>query len=255
MTPYRTCVSVGEESPSAMRRALTAALRRSEYAEARLDYVRPDQAAELLESIPRDTLARRVVCTVRAERDGGRFSGSEDDRIELLRQVAPYRPYMMDVELDALSRAGGLAADLRRDGARAVLASWHSFEGMPDSSTLRRKLLRMIPHTTHLKTACMARSFAESVRMIGLYGWLAGDASAAESARKHHGGRRVTLISFAMGDAGRTSRILCMHLGSPYTYVSLGDAMAPGQLSLADVKLLEKAQRPRSRQASGSARS
>ena len=32
------------------------------------------------------------------------------------------------------------------------------------------------------------------------------------------------LISFSMGDLGRISRILCLYLGSPYTYVSLGKA-------------------------------
>jgi len=39
-----------------------------------------------------------------------------------------------------------------------------------------------------------------------------------------------------MGDFGRISRILCLYLGSPFTYVSLGKAIAPGQFSLTEVK-------------------
>jgi 3-dehydroquinate dehydratase len=39
-----------------------------------------------------------------------------------------------------------------------------------------------------------------------------------------------------MGDYGRISRILCLYLGSPYTYVSLGKAIAPGQFSVDEVK-------------------
>jgi len=39
-----------------------------------------------------------------------------------------------------------------------------------------------------------------------------------------------------MGDHGRMSRILCLYLGSPYTYVSLGKPIAPGQFSLNEVK-------------------
>jgi 3-dehydroquinate dehydratase I len=35
-----------------------------------------------------------------------------------------------------------------------------------------------------------------------------------------------------MGDYGRMSRILCTRLGSPFTYVSLGKPVAPGQFSL-----------------------
>ena len=39
-----------------------------------------------------------------------------------------------------------------------------------------------------------------------------------------------------MGEEARFSRILCLHLGSPFTYVSLGKAVAPGQFSLNDMK-------------------
>ena len=39
-----------------------------------------------------------------------------------------------------------------------------------------------------------------------------------------------------MGDFGKMSRILCMYLGSPYTYVSLGKAIAPGQFSVDEVR-------------------
>jgi 3-dehydroquinate dehydratase-1 len=46
----------------------------------------------------------------------------------------------------------------------------------------------------------------------------------------------TNLIAFAMGDYGRMSRILCTQLGSPYTYVSLGKPVAPGQFSLDEIK-------------------
>lgn len=41
------------------------------------------------------------------------------------------------------------------------------------------------------------------------------------------------LIAFAMGDAGKTSRIQCLAKGSPFTYASLneGDTAAPGQMT------------------------
>ena len=47
---------------------------------------------------------------------------------------------------------------------------------------------------------------------------------------------KTNLISFAMGDSGRISRILCLYLGSPFTYVSLGKPVAPGQFSLDEVR-------------------
>jgi 3-dehydroquinate dehydratase-1 len=45
-------------------------------------------------------------------------------------------------------------------------------------------------------------------------------------------------IAFCMGEQGKFSRILCLHLGSPFTYVSLGKAIAPGQFSVDEINLL-----------------
>ena len=46
------------------------------------------------------------------------------------------------------------------------------------------------------------------------------------------------LIAFAMGDAGKTSRIQCLAKGSPFTYASLNeaDAAAPGQMPTREMR-------------------
>ena len=48
----------------------------------------------------------------------------------------------------------------------------------------------------------------------------------------------VKLIAFAMGDAGKTSRIQCLAKGSPFTYASLNeaDAAAPGQMTTREMR-------------------
>lgn len=227
---YSTCVSVAKSSPAAMRRALLEALRRSEYAEARLDYMRPDDVPGLLGSLPQGLLGRRIVCTVRNGRDGGRFEGREGARYEMLGRVAAYRPFMLDVEHDALKRSRRLAGALRESGTR-LLVSWHSFARTPQPGALRRKVQEMFRYSDHVKIACMARDTDESIRMLELYRGIGG---------KGTGGSGRTLISFAMGDAGRMTRVLCMQLGSPYAYVSLGRAVAPGQLSLEEFRRLGK---------------
>ena len=74
--------------------------------------------------------------------------------------------------------------------------------------------------SSYLKVVTTAKKIDDSTRMLELY------------AKKGEN----TLISFAMGDLGRISRILCLYLGSPYTYVSLGKAVAPGQFSIGEIK-------------------
>jgi 3-dehydroquinate dehydratase-1 len=56
----------------------------------------------------------------------------------------------------------------------------------------------------------------------------------------YHEAKLVNLIAFSMGDYGKISRILCLLLGSPFTYVSLGKAIAPGQFSLDEMKSILK---------------
>jgi len=65
----------------------------------------------------------------------------------------------------------------------------------------------------------MAKSVNDATRVLSLY--------------KNN---NTKLIAFSMGNYGRMSRLLCLLLGSPYTYVSLGKAVAPGQFSVDEIK-------------------
>ena len=49
---------------------------------------------------------------------------------------------------------------------------------------------------------------------------------------------RARLIAFAMGEAGRESRLTCLRLGAPFTYacVSAEEATAPGQWTTAEMR-------------------
>ena len=85
---------------------------------------------------------------------------------------------------------------------------------------LQNKIKQMSKFSSNVKIVSTAKSTDDSTRMLELY------------SKKG----KNNLISFAMGDFGRISRILCLYLGSPYTYVSLGKAVAPGQFSIDEVK-------------------
>ena len=71
-----------------------------------------------------------------------------------------------------------------------------------------------------IKIVTMAKSINDGSRILSLY----------------NNSKNVKLIAFSMGNLGKMSRLLCLLLGSPYTYVSLGKPIAPGQFSLDEVK-------------------
>jgi len=206
---------------SSLRRALGV----SEYAELRLDLLAPDEVPDALAlAAPR---LGRCVCTLRPRSEDGEFAGGEEERVSTIKLAAEYSPMLLDVELRTLARRAGLRRYLARAGAR-VLASWHDFESTPPAGALRSRLASMSRYSGHAKVVTMARGAGDAARVLSLY-------SSA-------GGTR--LVAFCMGEAGRASRVLCLCLGSPFTYASLGAPVAPGQMAIGELRRLLPARGP-----------
>ena len=214
---YKTCVSIGEKTPVKIKKILKIALKKSDYAEIRLDFLKMEQIPETLEIIKKDL--NRIVCTLRPETEGGKFPGNEKERIAIIKLISEYNPLLLDIEFNTLKKNPSLAKYLKSTKTK-LLVSWHDFKKTPNSLELKNKVNHMSKFSSNVKIVCTAKSTDDSTRMLELY------------SKKG----KNSLISFAMGDFGRISRILCLYLGSPYTYVSLGKAIAPGQFSVDEVK-------------------
>ena len=214
---YKTCVSIAEKTPYKIKQVLKIALKKSDYAEVRFDFLKIEHIPEALETIKKDL--NKIVCTLRPKTEGGKFPGNEKERIAILKLIAEYNPFLLDVEFNTLKRNTSLVRYLESTKTK-LLVSWHDFKKTPSSAELKKKMNQMTKFSSNVKIVSTAKSTDDSNRMLELY------------SKKG----RNNLISFAMGDLGRISRILCLYLGSPYTYVSLGKAVAPGQFSVDEVK-------------------
>ena len=85
---YKTCVTVAEKTPRKTKQILSKALKKSEYAEIRFDFLKPDDVPETLELIKNNL--KRCVCTLRPKKEGGKFSSNEKERISILKFIAEY---------------------------------------------------------------------------------------------------------------------------------------------------------------------
>lgn len=218
----RTCVTLAESSPAKLRSRLTQALKRSDYAELRFDFMESIKVPLALNLVKKDL--KRCICTLRPKSEGGKFSANEKNRISILKLIAEYDPYLLDVEFNTIRKNKELRQYLKRTKTD-LLVSWHDFKKTPDDNSLRKMLSQMSRFSKNIKIVTTARTIGDSMKVLSLY----------RNIPKNH-----NLIAFAMGDSGRMSRILCTNLGSPYTYVSLGKPVAPGQFSLDEVKSIFK---------------
>lgn len=213
---YTTCVSVAADSPEEMRRAMDTALKSSKYAELRLDFLDTPDIVPFLESV--SGRLGRTILTLRSPREGGRFGGTESERVRLLEAAAGYGPFLLDVEFNTLLGNPGMRGRLNT----RTLVSWHDFRGSPSVARLRRRLGEMGRYSDWIKIVVTADVGYEAAAVLSLYA--------------HRG--KTNLVAFAMGEEGRFTRLCAMHMGCPFMYVSLGDPVAPGQYSADEVRRL-----------------
>ena len=218
----KTCVTLAESSPAKLRSLLKKALRRSDYAELRLDFMKPSMVPRALNLVKKDL--KRCICTLRPKSEGGKFSGSEKNRISILKLVAEYNPYLLDIEYNTIRKNKDLRQYLKRSKTD-LLVSWHDFKKTPSTPSLKKMTNGMFKFSKNIKIVTTARSIGDSAKVLSLY---------------KNVPKNGNLVAFAMGDYGRMSRILCTQIGSPYTYVSFGKPIAPGQFSLDEVKSIFK---------------
>ena len=214
---YKTCVSIAEKTPKKVHSVLNKALKKSDYVELRLDFLKPSQVPEALE-LARKNL-NRCVCTLRPKSEGGKFTGKEKERISILKLISEYQPFLLDVEFNTLKKNKSLNNYIKKTRTE-ILVSWHDFRKTPSSTTLNKMLNQMRKLSSNVKIVTSDKSSNDASRILSLY----------------NNSNKTKLIAFAMGEYGKISRILCLYLGSPFTYVSLGKAIAPGQFSLQEVK-------------------
>ena len=214
---YKTCISIAENTPKKLKQTLKIALRKSDYVEIRFDFLKAEQIPQVLENVKKDL--KKIVCTLRPKSEGGKFDGNERERISILKLIAEYNPFLLDVEFNTMKKEKSLVKYLKMTKTN-LLISGHDFKKTPNLTELKKKLNQMSKYSSNVKIVTTAKTTDDSTRVLQLYN------------KKG----KINLIAFAMGDSGRISRILSLYLGSPYAYVSLGKAIAPGQFSVDEIK-------------------
>lgn len=217
----KICVSIAENDVSLIKKQADKAFELgADYVEIRFDFIKPEEIPIAIESVK--NIKSKAVFTLRSNAEGGKFSGSEEQRLFWLRKLVEQRPMLIDIELETIKENDDLA-DFIDHQRTSTLVSWHDFVQTPASDKISDLLSEMRIYSNYIKVVTTAKIAEDSLRLLEMY----------ESTMGLHS------ILFAMGDAGVISRVMCTIIGNaPFTYASLEKAVAPGQLTVAQMKWL-----------------
>jgi len=201
-------VALNEPTTEHARAALQQAARSADVVELRLDLMDELDLPRLLEGRPCP-----VVVTCRAVREGGRWRGSEEARLDVLRRAIDLGAEYVDVEADAIHL-------IRERGRSRLIASSHDFAAMPpDLPGLWRRL---------------AESGADVVKIVGM----AADARDTMPVLRVLAAADRPTIAIAMGPAGLATRVLALRYPRcllTFCALESGGGTAPGQIGVSDM--------------------
>ncbi len=150
-----------------------------------------------------------VIFTCRIPQEGGRFHGSDTERMALFARAVDAGAVLLDLEARS-----PLAPRAIREGW-PVLLSVHDFAGMIPG------LPELVSHIA-AAGAAVAKLIPTAHRI--------NDLAAIRSLLA--GPTPIPLAAFAMGHVGLPSRVLALAWRSYLTYVAAGQSVAPGQLTI-----------------------
>ena len=154
-----------------------------------------------------------LIATCRVAGDG---NGTWEEAEAKLQAAIEAGAAFIDLELEAPKEMGKRLRRACSEYGTRMIRSAHFFDGTPSFEDLRETADRCRKFGGEIiKIAVSASSEADVTRVLSLY-------------NEYEEGR---LVAFAMGEAGRYSRLECLRLGSPFTYAALTseEAAAPGQ--------------------------
>jgi 3-dehydroquinate dehydratase type I len=174
-----------------------------------------------------------MICTFRKFSEGGNSDISDSERISILNKIIKAKPQFIDIEMD---NPLGFLEDIilkAKNNNIAIIFSHHNFTDTPPSKQMhniiksfRTKLKTLnslnsnffASHSFVWKLIFTANQFEDNLEVLTFC------RNVADKNRR--------LISFCMGELGIFSRLLSALVGGFFTFGSLANQTAPGQINI-----------------------
>ena len=192
--------------------------------ELRIDLLEPEERSveRVKEFLTTLRLTMPVIVTNRRREEGGSFTGTEDERIGILRSIVSTG--LVDaVDIEFLADGRDEIIEEAKKHRIPVILSFHDFYGMPAPDELLELIDGMYKAGGSIaKVAVTPRTAHDTLNLLQL------------THRVSSNGQ--PLITIGMGDWGRHLRVIAPLYGSVLTYGFIEDEpVAPGQFSVREL--------------------
>lgn len=194
--------------------------------ELRIDQIRNADLEQLMNG---KQTGKLILVTNRRKDEGGAFSGSERERVALLKDAVALGADYVDIEAGTekhLMRELVTQIEKHHHYTKWIISS-HDFSGTSSDEALQKRFdacSRM--GSDIVKIVTHAHTVDDNLRVLGLIPYA------------RNKGRAI--IALCMGEQGKISRIMAPLLGAAWSYASLekGAESAPGQLTAEEMRLI-----------------
>jgi 3-dehydroquinate dehydratase / shikimate dehydrogenase len=213
----KVCVAIIGSTAAEMLEKASAVVKETPFLEFRLDYLeKPLLALPKLKHFFTDNTAATGIATCRRAANGGKFSGSVAEEIEILSKAAAAGFHIVDVELESAEALKKGELQKLRDTGIALIISHHDFNATKDLDGIYKRIVPFQPD--FIKIVPTAKTLVDNVTLMRFI----------ERMEDHS-----NIIGICMGDAGIISRVLGVRAGSAFTFAAatVGEETGPGQIA------------------------
>ena len=185
----------------------------------RADFLPKEAILQVAPAIFEKFAGRELVFTLRTHAEGGQIELSSEEYVQIIKEVAQlYQPDYVDFEY--FSHKDKIDEMLEFPN---LVLSYHNFEETPENMMeILSELTSLTPKA--VKVSVMANSGQD---VLDLMNYTRGFKTLNPEQE---------YVTISMGRVGRISRIASDLTGSAWSFASLDEATAPGQISLSNMK-------------------
>lgn len=213
-------VSIMPRNDEEIQNLQIAEYQKADIIEWRADFLDVNDILTLAPSVFEKFKTFEILFTLRTNREGGQIELSAEQYVQTLKAILNFNPSYIDIEYFSYPKALKQLATYKDK----IVLSYHNFKEMP--MELTRYMMEMnAEKTAFVKVAIMPQRECDVIDLMQI----------TRDLTIEYGPK---FISIAMGELGKISRVSGYLTGSVWTFASVGQSSAQGQIELNKLKTI-----------------